>query len=66
MTKDLSSAGVTSEICDSLEETVRKSKEATKKGETILFSPACQSFGEFKDYRERALAFNKVVEEIFK
>jgi len=28
--------------------------------ETIIFSPACQSFDQFKDYRERAEKFNQI------
>jgi UDP-N-acetylmuramoylalanine--D-glutamate ligase len=64
--KDLALAGVVSETCDNLEEAVLKAKDATDKGEAIVFSPACQSFDRFKDYRERALAFNKAVSKIFK
>lgn len=33
----------------------------SKKRDTILFSPACQSFDEFRDYRQRALEFEKLV-----
>jgi UDP-N-acetylmuramoylalanine-D-glutamate ligase len=31
----------------------------------IIFSPACQSFDEFKDYRERAEAWNSAVKNYF-
>jgi UDP-N-acetylmuramoylalanine--D-glutamate ligase len=62
---DLSSAGAVAEKCDSLENAVQKSRKTAERGEAIVFSPACQSFDGFKDYRERALAFNEAISEIF-
>lgn len=34
-----------------------------EKGDVVLFSPGCESFGMFKDYRERARVFNNLVSE---
>jgi len=40
---------------------VKKAKSLAKAGDVVLLSPACESFGEFKDYRERSAKFKKVV-----
>ena len=40
---------------------VKQAKKLAKKGDVVLLSPACESFGEFKDYRERSAKFKKVV-----
>lgn len=46
---------------DGLEEAVRLTFEISKEGEKIVFSPACQSFDQFRDYRQRAEKFGKLV-----
>lgn len=48
---------------DSLERAVEKGFEVAKKGEILLFSPACESFDMFKDYRARTRLFRKLIEE---
>lgn len=45
----------------SLKESFNKIIAVAKKGDIILLSPACESFGEFKDYRERSQLFIKLV-----
>ena len=62
---DLSKAGISAELCASLEDAVIKAKELTKEGEAIVFSPGCQSFDEFKDYRHKASTFNSIVKQVF-
>jgi len=49
--------------CSSLEEALRKVFSLLDGGEVVLLSPACESFGEFKDYRERGRKFKKLVKE---
>ena len=65
---DLISSGINKEALE-LKETVKESFPQAKefiKGKTgsVLFSPSCQSFDEFKDYRERAETFNEFVNSI--
>lgn len=49
------------EICADLAEAVKKSGWSAKKGEVVLLSPGVESFGEFKDYRERGEKFKQLV-----
>ncbi len=65
MARDLSRAGVNAEICVNLDDALLKAKSLTQSGEAIVFSPGCQSFDEFKDYRHRASSFNFVAEKFF-
>lgn len=46
---------------DNLEEAVRLAAAEAKAGETVLFSPACSSFDQFRDYEERG---NKFIEYV--
>jgi len=62
---DLSKAGVSAELCASLEDAIIKAKELAKEEEVIVFSPGCQSFDEFKDYRHKASTFNSIIQKIF-
>lgn len=45
----------------SLAEAVRTCVSKSQPGQIILLSPACASFGEFSDYRERGRAFVRMV-----
>ena len=47
-------------LCDSLEKAMEESKKIAKKGENILLSPACASWGMFKNYEERGDLFKKL------
>lgn len=46
---------------ETLQEAVKRAHSLSKQGETIVFSPSCQSFDEFTDYRERARKFEELV-----
>ena len=62
---DLATTGVSAELCLDLQDAVIKAKALAKTGEMIVFSPGCQSFDEFKDYRHKASTFNSLVQQNF-
>ena len=47
--------------CNSLEEAVRMCEEALPDGGDLLLSPACASFGMFRNYKERGAIFDTIV-----
>lgn len=47
-----------------LRESLKKSWKVSKKGQIVLLSPACESFGEFRDYRERIALFNEFYKQL--
>jgi UDP-N-acetylmuramoylalanine--D-glutamate ligase len=47
-----------------LEEAVRKSAAEAKAGETVLLSPACSSFDQFRDYVHRGDVFREIVQAL--
>jgi UDP-N-acetylmuramoylalanine--D-glutamate ligase len=49
------------EECGVLDEAVRRAARAAKPGETVMLSPACASFDQFRDYEARGEAFRKAV-----
>jgi UDP-N-acetylmuramoylalanine--D-glutamate ligase len=49
------------ERCEMLGEAVRRAAEAAKPGDVVLFSPACASFDQFRDYEARGDAFRQFV-----
>ncbi len=49
------------ELCDSLEEAVDLCYRNAKSGEAVLLSPACASWGMFRDYEERGRVFQECV-----
>ena len=54
--------GVVSDVmADSLEEAVEKCIEAAEPGDAVLLSPACASWGMFKNYEERGDKFKELV-----
>ena len=44
-----------------LSEAVSRAIAATKPGDVVLFSPACASFDQFRDYEMRGDAFREIV-----
>jgi UDP-N-acetylmuramoylalanine--D-glutamate ligase len=50
--------------CKTLNAAVVAASEAAKAGETVLLSPACASFDQFKDYEARGDAFRAAVEAL--
>ena len=59
----LESAGITAKIFPTLEEAFADSL-AIGKGGTVIMSPACASFGLFKNYKVRGQVFDKLVAEV--
>nr|WP_166177096.1 UDP-N-acetylmuramoyl-L-alanine--D-glutamate ligase [Altererythrobacter segetis] len=49
------------ERCEMLCEAVQRAMAAAKPGDTILLSPACASFDQFKDYEARGDSFRDIV-----
>ena len=52
------------ERCELLCEAVRCAMAAAKPGDVVLFSPACASFDQFRDYESRGDSFRKLVAEL--
>lgn len=48
-------------LCDSLEEAIDVCYESAKSGDAVLLSPACASWGMFKNYEERGDIFKAYV-----
>ncbi|OGQ33363.1 MAG: UDP-N-acetylmuramoylalanine--D-glutamate ligase [Deltaproteobacteria bacterium RIFCSPHIGHO2_12_FULL_43_9] len=51
-------------VVDTLEEGVKKSRTEAKEGDIVLFSPACSSFDQFRDYKHRGECFRRYVKEL--
>ena len=58
--------GIVANIIDatSIEDAVKKSYYAGKKGDTVLLSPACASFDRFENYEERGRRFKAAVRNL--
>jgi UDP-N-acetylmuramoylalanine--D-glutamate ligase len=55
-------AGATAITCvETLADAVRLAVERARPGSTVLLSPACSSFDQFKDYAERGRIFQELV-----
>lgn len=52
------------EMADSFEEAVQKAAQSAKKGDSVLLSPACASWGMFKNYEERGDIFRELVQNM--
>ena len=48
-------------LCDSLEEAIDVCYENAVEGDAVLLSPACASWGMFKNYEERGRIFKEYV-----
>ncbi len=53
--------GIKGDIYDSLEEAVSSAKDGATSGEVVLLSPACASWGMYKNYEERGDEFCAIV-----
>lgn len=51
-------------MAETLEEAVKKSASLAKEGEAVLLSPACASWGMFKNYEERGDKFKEYVNNL--
>lgn len=55
-------AGATTiELVQGLPEAVARAAAAARPGDTVLLSPACSSFDQFKNYAERGRIFQELV-----
>ncbi|HYD25851.1 MAG TPA: UDP-N-acetylmuramoyl-L-alanine--D-glutamate ligase [Croceibacterium sp.] len=52
------------ERCELLCEAVRRAIAAARPGDVVLFSPACASFDQFRDYEARGDAFREIVAQL--
>lgn len=51
-------------VVKDLEEAVPLAASKAKAGDVVLLSPACSSFDQFKDYKERGETFQRLVKEL--
>ncbi len=58
------SAPITS--CRTLENAIRTASEVARKGDSVLLSPACASFDQYKNFEERGDHFIKLVQRLKK
>lgn len=52
------------ERCEMLSEAVRRALANAQRGDVVLFSPACASFDQFRDYEMRGAAFREIVAQL--
>ena len=49
------------EYCETLENAVNRAAADSQKGDTVLLSPACASFDQFRDFEARGDKFRELV-----
>lgn len=49
------------ERCELVCEAVKRARDAARPGDVVLFSPACASFDQFRDYEKRGEHFRQIV-----
>jgi UDP-N-acetylmuramoylalanine--D-glutamate ligase len=57
----LEPAGIPAEDAESMDEAVRRAREAARVGDVVLLSPACASFDMFRNFEHRGEVFKAVV-----
>jgi UDP-N-acetylmuramoylalanine--D-glutamate ligase len=57
------SGAVSIERCDTMEKAVERAAALAHAGDTVLLSPACASFDQYKNYEERGEHFARLVRE---
>jgi len=62
--RSIESSGVPMQRARTMEEAVRMSLAAARKGDAVLLSPACASFDMFRDYEHRARVFIEAVKRL--
>jgi UDP-N-acetylmuramoylalanine--D-glutamate ligase len=60
----LRSAGLSPAHAETLEDALGRARTLAHTGDTVLLSPACASFDQFKDFEHRGRAFRAAVEEL--
>ena len=50
--------------CETLENAVNRAAEDSQAGDTVLLSPACASFDQFRDFEQRGETFRRLVEAL--
>ncbi|MBR3229737.1 MAG: UDP-N-acetylmuramoyl-L-alanine--D-glutamate ligase [Bacilli bacterium] len=51
-------------VVDDIKEATKKAYEISKKGDTILLSPACASWDQFNSFEERGNAFKEIINNL--
>jgi UDP-N-acetylmuramoylalanine--D-glutamate ligase len=51
-------------MADSLKQAIYICRDAAEKGDAVLLSPACASWGMYKNYEERGNEFKNVVNSL--
>ncbi len=59
-----SAGAVNVEIVDNLENAVQQASRAARPGDTVLLSPACASFDQFRDFEDRGDQFKAMVRDL--